>query len=175
MLARQIQPLDKEGKPAAAGQIVLCTFGFSNTSQCSQGFIEAARGDLDRNPQVVIVNGAQGGRSAFMIKDDKDGNIGTAYWKDHVPTQLASAGVTAAQVQAIWLKETEAAVGPAMLAQMGVKEYDVPTRQPFPTSAESLLADLRKIVRRATAPEPARFARDVARARISSSVSRYAQ
>jgi hypothetical protein len=33
-----------------------------------------------------------------------------------------------------------------MLEQLGVKEYDVPVRQPFPKSAESLLADLRLIV-----------------------------
>ncbi|HMC11699.1 MAG TPA: hypothetical protein VKH44_10430, partial [Pirellulaceae bacterium] len=145
-LARQIRPLDKDGKPAADGKIVLCTIGFSNTSQCSQGFIEAARGDDAMNPRVVIVNGAQGGRSAFMIKDANDGSLGTAYWKEWVPERLASAGMTAAQVQAVWLKETEAAVGPAMLAQLGVKEYDVPTRQPFPKSAQSLLDDLRKIV-----------------------------
>ena len=68
-LARQIRPLDQDGKPAADGKIVLCTIGFSNTSQCSQGFIEAARGDKQINSQVVIVNGAQGGRSAFMIKN----------------------------------------------------------------------------------------------------------
>src|SRR5262245_4832440 len=55
-LAQQVQPLDKNGKPAADGKIVLCTIGFSNTSQCSQGFIEAARGDNSVNPQVVIVN-----------------------------------------------------------------------------------------------------------------------
>ena len=61
-LAQHLQPLDKEGKPANDGKIVLCTIGFSNTSQCSQGFIEAARGDTALNPQVVIVNGAQGGR-----------------------------------------------------------------------------------------------------------------
>jgi hypothetical protein len=146
-LSRQIRPLDKDGKPAADGKIVLCTIGFSNTSQCSQGFIEAARGDSAIHPQVVIVNGAQGGRSAFMIKNADDGSLGTAYWKAWVPEHLQTAGVTAAQVQAVWLKETEAAVGPAMLQSLGVKEYDVPTRQPFPQSAQSLLADLRMIAR----------------------------
>jgi hypothetical protein len=145
-LARQIQPLDKEGKPSADGKIVLCTIGFSNTSQCSQGFIEAARDDKSINPQVVIVNGAQGGRSAFMVKNADDGTIGTAYWKEWVPEHLTAAGVTPAQVQVVWLKQTEASVGPAMLEQLGVKDYDVPVRQPFPKSAESLLADLRLIV-----------------------------
>ena len=145
-LARQIRPLDKDGKPAADGKIVLCTIGFSNTSQCSQGFIEVARGDTAINPQVVLVNGAQGGRSAFMIKNANDGSLGTAYWKEWVPEHLQTADVRAAQVQAVWLKETEAAVGPAMLQALGVKEYDVPTRQAFPRSAQSLLDDLRMIV-----------------------------
>src|SRR5207248_368855 len=77
-LAKQIQPLDKEGRPAADGKIVLLTIGFSNTNQCSQGFIETARDDATVNPHVVIVNGAQGGRSAFMIKDADDGSLGTA-------------------------------------------------------------------------------------------------
>jgi hypothetical protein len=145
-LARQIRPLDQDGKPAADGKIVLCTIGFSNTSQCSQGFIEAARGDRELNPQVVLVNGAQGGRSAFMIKNADDGSLGTAYWKVWVTERLRTAGVTAAQVQAVWLKETEAAIGPAMLESLGVKEYDVPTRQPFPKSSQALLDDLRMIV-----------------------------
>jgi hypothetical protein len=145
-LAKQVQPLDKDGKAAADGKIVLCTIGFSNTSQCSQGFIEAARSDTAVNPQVVIVNGAQGGRSAFMIKDANDGSLGTAYWKEWVPEHLAATGVTPAQVQVVWLKETEAAIGPAQLQALGVKDYDVPVRQPFPKSAESLLADLRLIV-----------------------------
>src|SRR5262245_32685207 len=145
-LAQQVQPLNKDGKPAADGKIVLCTIGFSNTSQCSQGFIESARGDNAVNPNIVIVNGAQGGRSAFMIKDANDGAIGSAYWKEWVPEHLASAGVTPAQVQVVWLKETEAAIGPAQLQALGVKEYDVPVRQPFPKSAESLLTDLRLIV-----------------------------
>src|SRR5438105_7454696 len=65
LLGRQVQPLDSDGKPAADGKIVLLTIGFSNTSQCSQGLIEVARDDRDLNPHVVIVNGAQGGRSAF--------------------------------------------------------------------------------------------------------------
>src|SRR5438105_832269 len=83
----------KDGAPVADGKIVLCTIGFSNTSQCSQGFIEAAHGDPAVNPDIVIVNGAQGGRSAFMMKDANDGTIGTAYWKEWVPEHLASAGV----------------------------------------------------------------------------------
>ncbi len=145
-LAQQIQPLDEDGKPAADGKIVVLTIGFSNTSQCSLGFIELARDDKEINPQVVIVNGAQGGRSAFMVKNPEDGSLGSAYWNEWVPERLKMAGVTAAKVQAIWLKQTEASIGPGQLRALDVQHYEPPTQQPFPQSAKSLQEDLRKIV-----------------------------
>jgi hypothetical protein len=49
-------------------------------------------------------------------------------------------------VQAVWLKETDAALGPGVLAQLGVKEYEPPLRQPFPKSAQTLQGELRSIV-----------------------------
>ena len=44
-LAAQVQPLDASGQPSADGKIGLVTIGFSNTQQCSLGFIEAAAHD----------------------------------------------------------------------------------------------------------------------------------
>jgi len=125
---------------------VLRTLGFSNTSQCSQGFIDAARADRTVAPNVVVVNGAQGGRSAFMIQNPEDGSIGQKYWKEWVPDKLKALGVTAAQVQVIWLKQTDAALGPAVLEMLGVKEYEPPTRQGFPRGAQTLQGELEKIV-----------------------------
>jgi len=145
-LARQVQPLDAAGKPGTNGKIGLISIGFSNTVQCFQGFMEVARGDDAINPRVVLANCAQGGRSAFMIKNANDGTIGTAYWKDWVGEHLQAAGLTAEQVQVVWLKETDAALGPAVLAQLGVKEYEPPLRQPFPGSARTLQGELQQIV-----------------------------
>lgn len=145
-LAKKIQPLDAEGKPSPDGKIVLLSIGFSNTVQCFMGFMTVAQEDKGLNPRLVLVNGAQGGRSAFMIQNPDDGTIGEKYWKEWVMDHLKSQGVTPAQVQAIWLKETDAALGPDQLKALGVKSYDPPTKQPFPKSAMTLQAELRKIV-----------------------------
>src|SRR5262249_19106483 len=103
-LARSIQPLGADGNSNPKGKIVLLTIGFSNTAQCSQGFSLVGRQDKDLNPSLVIVNGAQGGRSAFMIQDPEGNPVAAAYWDQHVPERLRLQNVTAAQVQAIWLK-----------------------------------------------------------------------
>ncbi len=145
-LAAKIRPLDAAGKPSGDGKIVLLTIGFSNTLQCSKGFLDVAKEDRGVNPNVVLVNGAQGGKSAFQIQNPDDGSIGQAYWKEWVADKLKAANVTAAQVQVIWLKETDASLGPGVLKQLGVKEYEPPTKMPFPRSAQTLQSELEKIV-----------------------------
>ncbi|MCC2670208.1 MAG: hypothetical protein K0Q72_2679, partial [Armatimonadetes bacterium] len=80
-LARKVQPLDAEGKPSASGKIVLLTVGMSNTNQSTMGFKRTADPDPAKNPQVVIVNGAQGGMTAVRIQDPDDNSSGTQYWR----------------------------------------------------------------------------------------------
>jgi enterochelin esterase-like enzyme/dienelactone hydrolase len=106
-LARQVQPLDAAGRPGADGKIVLLGVGFSNTVQVFNGFMEAARNDKELNPAVVLVNGAQGGMSANMVQDPEKGR-GAMYWS-RLDDQLKAAGVTRAQVQVVWIKETNPA------------------------------------------------------------------
>jgi hypothetical protein len=103
-LARQIQPLDAEGKPAPDGKIVLLGIGFSNTVQAFNGFMQVARKDSSLNPRVVLVNGAVGGMAAQMVEQAETGR-GKLYW-DTVDERLKEAGVTRAQVQVVWIKET---------------------------------------------------------------------
>lgn len=126
-LALQVQPLDQDGKPDANGKIVLLTVGMSNTAQASQAFKRLADDDDQKNPQLVIVNGAQGGMSADRVVDPNDGGTGQRYWT-HVDEQLTSAGVTRAQVQAVWIKQAEP--GPT---------------QGFPGYAQKLERDLTRI------------------------------
>ena len=70
----QIQPLDAAGNPdPEGGKIVMMSAGMSNTNIFFEGrpdlphtaFHERARNDPARNPQLVIVNGAQGTRAAM--------------------------------------------------------------------------------------------------------------
>jgi hypothetical protein len=127
-LAKKVQPLDPAGKPGPDGRIVLLTVGMSNTSQSSQGFMPLANADPQKNPQVLIVNGAQGGMTAARIQDPEDGRSGTQYWTT-VDQRLTAAGVTRAQVQAVWIKQADA--GP---------------NQGFPGYAKTLQAELARIV-----------------------------
>jgi len=106
-LARTVQPLDGEGKPDAGGKIVLLSIGMSNTMQATAGFKQVADNDPAKNPQVLIVNGSQGGMTAFRTQDPDDKGSGTQFWTT-VDSRLREAGATRAQVQAVWLKQADA-------------------------------------------------------------------
>jgi Cu/Ag efflux protein CusF len=125
--AKQVQPLDADGKPAAKGKIVLMSVGMSNTGQASNGFQRAVAGANDVNPHLLFVNGAVGGMTASAIQDPEKGQ-GIKYWTI-VDQRLKEAGVTRAQVQAIWIKEADA--GPS---------------EGFPRYAQKLQGELTSIV-----------------------------
>ena len=118
---------DSAGQPdALAGKVVLLTIGMSNTSIESQSFIQIAGPGSGRNPAVVIVNGAQGGWTGTRVADPAQNAL---FWTT-VDQRLAAAGVTGAQVSAVWLKEAES--GPT---------------QAFPQDAQILQANLEAIAR----------------------------
>jgi hypothetical protein len=127
-LGAKVQPLDAAGKPSADGKIVLLSVGMSNTTQVFSAFKRIADPDADRNPRVVIVDGAQGGMTAAKIKDPGDDSFGTQFWTE-VDRRLTKNGVTRAQVQAAWIKEADA--GPT---------------QGFPRYAKTLQAELAQVV-----------------------------
>lgn len=126
--AAQIRPLDADGRPNPDGKIVLLSIGMSNTSQVSQGFQKLFAADREHNPQVTFVNGAVGGMTAAATQNPDDGGRGTTYWKT-VDQRLKEAGATRAQVQAVWIKQADA--GPS---------------SGFPTYAQTLQAELTRIV-----------------------------
>lgn len=97
--AAQVVPRDAAGLPSATGSIVLLSIGMSNATQEFAFFKQLADADPAKDAQVVIVDGAEGGQSAEVIA-----NPNAAYWTT-VMNRLAQAGVTAEQVQVLWLKE----------------------------------------------------------------------
>jgi len=99
-MARQIRPLDAEGKPSPDGKIVLMTLGISNTTMESQAFIALAAQQSDLNPHLVIIDGAQGG---WPVNEHADPN--NARWKTDYQ-RLKDKNVTDKQVQVFWIKET---------------------------------------------------------------------
>ncbi|HUR56401.1 MAG TPA: hypothetical protein VM029_01740 [Opitutaceae bacterium] len=95
----KIVPLDGEGLPSPDGKIVLLGVGMSNTTQEFRRFKEIADADPAKSPRVVIVDGAQGGQDARLTSDPT-----AAFWP-RIDERLRQAGVTAKQVQVIWLKQ----------------------------------------------------------------------
>jgi hypothetical protein len=151
-LAKKVRPLDAEGKPSPDGKIVLLSVGMSNTTQVFSAFKALADADTDKNRRLVIVDGAQGGMSAGRIVDPGDNDTpvkekadqqqqqletkpqpawssGKRFWWE-VDRRLRAAGVSRAQVQAVWIKQADP--GP---------------RQGFPGYARTLQDELGKIVR----------------------------
>jgi hypothetical protein len=126
-LAKQVRPLDAEGKPSADGKIVVMSVGMSNTNQAWAGFLRVARDDKDINPHVKLVNGAVGGVTASMMQTEE--GPGARYWST-VDERLKAAGVTREQVQAVWIKQADA--GPS---------------EGFPGYARKLEGELANIVR----------------------------
>ena len=127
-LARQVQPLKAEGRPSQEGKIVLLSVGMSNATQEFSAFKELADPSPEKNPRLVLVDGAQGGMTAAAIQNAEDQGSGTRYWTT-VDERLSAAGVTRAQVQAAWIKEADA--GPT---------------QGFPAYARKLQGELQRIV-----------------------------
>jgi hypothetical protein len=99
----QIVPRDRDGKPSASGKIVLISIGMSNATMEFSRFKQLADADPDKSGNVVIVDGAQGGQDAARWS-----NPDLPAWK-FLDKRLADAGVTPAQVQAVWMKHARIA------------------------------------------------------------------
>lgn len=131
--AREIQPLDAEGRPAADGRIGLISVGMSNTTQEFAAFVRQANSDPAKSPLVVLVDGAQGGRDASDWADPERRLRGERpdVWSV-LEQRLERAGATPAQVQVAWIKQARR--NPAGLGE-------------FPQHADALQQDLGRIVR----------------------------
>jgi hypothetical protein len=102
----QPTPLDSDGKPAKGGKIVLMSIGMSNTTQEFSRFKQIADEDDAKAANVVIVDGAQGGQDA--LKWDVPADKGPWTQADQ---RLQRAGVSAEQVQVLWIKQALAGQG----------------------------------------------------------------
>jgi hypothetical protein len=129
-----IVPRDAKGNPSSEGKIGFITIGFSNPSIESEDFKRNADADTQKSPQVVIINGCIGGRSAVMwawdgaailpkaeqerldqamdiVRMPKGNRASTGMEKDTWPTlakRIETAGLSPQQVQVAWLKHVEA-------------------------------------------------------------------
>lgn len=129
-LANQITPLNAAGVPDPNGRIVLISVGMSNVHREFRTFINTAATDPDINPQLTLVNGAQPGQVSDIWADPDN-----AVWST-LDQWLADAGVTPAQVQVAWVKNTRTGVGD------------------FPQFAQTVQTDLEAIAHNLTAKYP---------------------
>jgi hypothetical protein len=102
-------PRDADGKPAKDGKIGVLAVGMSNTTMEYSAFKHLAEGDPEMSPCVVLVDGAQGGKTA-TVWARPDPSVG-----QEVEARLQRARITPQQVQVVWLKQAEA--GPARLGE----------------------------------------------------------
>jgi hypothetical protein len=97
----QIRPLNAEGKPAADGKIVMVSLGMSNTTMEFGTFKKLADGDSHKAGNLVIVDCAQGGKTASAWANNEQ------VW-DEALNRIKKSEVTPAQVQVMWLKQANA-------------------------------------------------------------------
>lgn len=114
-IAHEIVPLDAKGRKSPDGKIVFLSIGMSNTTMEFQAFQKLAAAEAGLNPQLVIVDGAQGGQVASITANPQSN-----FWTV-VDQRLDASGVTPRQVQVVWIKQ--ATPGPS---------------RPFPAEAKDL-------------------------------------
>ena len=113
--AKRVRPVD--------GQVVVLSIGMSNATAEFRAFQRLASDNPDVNSAVTLVDGAMGGWDARRIARPLAG-----YWRA-VDRRLAAEGVSATEVQVVWLKQA-------------ISGED----RRFPADAKALRANLRAIV-----------------------------
>ncbi len=131
-IAASMIPLDSAGNPDPQGAVVLLSIGMSNTTQEYSAFVNLSATFPNLHPRLRIIDGAQGGQHAEIIVDP------TANFWTVINQRLAQAGLTPAQVQAVWIKQ--AVPGPATSFPPG-------SFPAHPQHLQSLLAAISQIVK----------------------------
>jgi len=94
----RIVPLDAEGKPSKDGKIGLVSISMSNATQEFSLFKKIADQNPHKSPWVTIVDCAQGGQTMARWADPD-----ARAWAE-AGRRLEQAGVSAKQVQVVWIK-----------------------------------------------------------------------
>jgi hypothetical protein len=101
--ADAIQPLDSNGNPSPTGKYVLLALGESTAQNEFNRFLPIANADPAKNPNLVIVNGAQGGATPNQLVASS-----SYYWSTIVNNYLPQNNVTSEQVVAVWIEDSDA-------------------------------------------------------------------
>ena len=102
-LASEIQPLSSTGAPSPTGKIVLLAIGESTAlDEFGTAFLPLANHDPAINPNIVFVDGAQGGATPGTLLT----TTGNGYFNTIINNYLPDQGVTANQVEVIWMEDS---------------------------------------------------------------------
>jgi hypothetical protein len=121
-LAESIQPLNSSGQPDPSGKYVLLALGESTAQNEFNRFLPIANADPAKNPNLVIVNGAQGGATPNQFVGSS-----TYYWSTIVNNYLPQNGVTADQVVAVWIEDTDSIKTGSFPADMATMQSEYET------------------------------------------------
>lgn len=100
--AKGIVPLDGNGNYSPTGKYVMMAVGESTGQNEFNRFLPIADADPAKNPNLVIVNGAQGGGTPYQFETTT-----SPYWATVINNYLPQSGVTANQVVVIWMEDTD--------------------------------------------------------------------
>jgi len=102
-IAKNIKPLDRKGSvDEKNGKIVWLSIGMSNTTQETSRFLELMKKYPNKNPSLVLIDGAFGGQAIDQINSPR-----APYWDRILSERLKPAGITPEQVQIVWFKLAE--------------------------------------------------------------------
>jgi hypothetical protein len=96
----RVVPRRSNGSPHPGGLIGVAAIGFSFTSSVFDRMAELAGSDAELAPELAFANCCQGGADLAELRDGA-----STYWSETVPDRLARAGVSARQVQVVWMLE----------------------------------------------------------------------
>ena len=99
--ADAIVPLDSNGNYSPTGKYVLLSLGESTALDEFSEFLPLAIADPAKNSALVFVNGAQGGATPNLLS-----STSSPYWNTILNNYLPDQGVTAEQVVAVWIEDT---------------------------------------------------------------------
>jgi hypothetical protein len=102
-LAGEVQTLNSSGLPDPAGKIVFLALGESTAlDEFGVAFLPLAQHDPAINSNIVFVDGAQGGATPGTLLT----TTGNKYFNTIINNYLPDQGVTANQVQVMWIEDS---------------------------------------------------------------------
>lgn len=101
IIANQIRPTDAQGLQSASGKIGFVSLGMSNTNQEYSSFMQLVDTLAVKNPALVLVNAAQGGKDIDSMQA-----VGMQYWQNALAL-VRTAQLTPEQVQVAWIKSAK--------------------------------------------------------------------